>query len=348
MKEIRENRKLDHIEQALKSKAGPLSPGWEDIHLVHQAVVNSNIEDVNTSITLFDKKLAAPIIINAITGGAEGLEKINCLLAEIAKEFGLGMAVGSQTAGVMNINLQSTYKIAREKNPTGLIFANVSADVKPKLALDAIEMIEADALQLHLNSVQELAMKEGNSNFRGLAENIQSICQRVSVPVIVKEVGNGISQETARKLAQLGIRGIDTGGSGGTNFASIELARFNQQKLEFLKWWGISSAISLIETTSLGLDTLIFASGGITQATHVMKALSLGADAVGIAGSILDILINKGMTELKNYISNMLYELKIIMLLTGAKNIDEIKKLPVVVTGFTREWCEQRHVEVSK
>lgn len=347
MVSIREKRKHDHIEYALKTGEGPLSPGWEDIHLVHQALLENNLEEVDTSIKLFQKKLNLPIIINAMTGGAEGLENINRTLAEAARDYGLAMAVGSQTAGINNQALSTSYSVVRKVNPAGFILANVSAGVKPEIAQAAIEMIEADALQLHLNGLQELLMAEGDRHFKGWAENIEKICRVVRVPVIVKEVGCGISREVAQRLSQLGVKGIDTGGSGGTNFAAIELTRSPQENFDFLRSWGISSAASLIEVCSLDLALLTIASGGITNSLQIMKALALGADAVGIAGSFLRVLILEGESAFRKTINNISAELKMMMLLTGAPNISVIRELPVVVSGFTREWCEQRRIKVK-
>ncbi len=347
----REKRKLEHVQQALQTKSGPLSAGWEDLLLVHQALLNDNFEELDLSQELFQKKIQLPLYINAMTGGAEGLAEINRNLADIAREYGLGMAVGSQTAGIVNKSMAKTYQIARDVNPNGLLFANVGAGVKPEMALAAVEMLEADALQLHLNGVQELTMAEGDRDFAGLAENIATICQRVPVPVIVKEVGNGISKEVAASLAQLGVQGIDTGGSGGTNFAAIELQRVPREHLDFLRSWGLPSAISLLEVKDAVLNVgqmHIFASGGITTSQHIIKALAIGADAVGIAGNFLCVLQQQGVTALKKYLDNLTEELKIMMLLTGAPNIGELQKKPVVISGFTREWCEERGIDTKK
>jgi len=342
MDEQRKKRKLEHLHYALQTEPGPLSTGWDDLHLVYQALLKTDLKDVDTSITLFNKKLALPLIINAMTGGAKGLEKYNRVFAEIAYEFGLGMAVGSQTAAVHHKAEVYTFQVVRKVNPQGLIFANVSAGVNPETALAAVEMIEADALQLHLNGVQELVMKEGDREFKHWALNIEKICRLVSVPVIIKEVGNGISWEIAKKLCELGVSGIDTGGSGGTNFASIELARNQRKNLEFLRFWGIPSAASLLEVCSLNLAVTIIASGGITNSLEAMKALAVGADAVGIAGKFLQVFAQEGEEGLRKFICNFSDELRLMMLLTGAQNVADIRKVPVVITGFIREWCEQR------
>ena len=344
MGEQRKKRKLEHLQYALKTKPGPLPSGWEDLHLVHQALLKNDLKDVDTSVTLFNKKLALPLMINAMTGGAEGLENYNRAFAEIACEFGLGIAVGSQTAAIHNESEASGFQVVRKVNPQGLVLANVSAGANPETALVAVEMIEADALQLHLNGVQELVMKEGDREFKHWARNIETICRLVSVPVIIKEVGNGISWEIAKELSELGISGIDTGGSGGTNFATIELARNQQENLDFLRFWGIPSAASLLEVSRLNLNLTIIASGGITNSLEAMKALAAGADAVGIARTILQIFAQEGKEGLRRFICNFSNELKLMMMLTGTQNVADIKKVPFVITGFIREWFEQREI----
>jgi isopentenyl-diphosphate delta-isomerase len=351
---LREKRKLEHLHYALETECGPQSAGWEDIHLVHQALLKNNPDEIDLTVSLFGKRLMLPIYINAMTGGVEELADVNRLLAEIAREFGLGMAVGSQTVAYENNRIAKTFQIARKANPNGVLFANMGAGVRPEMALAAVEMLEADALQLHLNGVQELAMAEGDREFQGLADNIREICRHVSVPVIVKEVGNGLSREAALQLAQLGVQGLDTGGSGGTNFATIELKRVPREQLDFLRSWGLSTATSLLEVVD-SLQSVnsvprihIFASGGITTSLEVIKALALGAEAIGMAGSFLRILQKKGSSALKEHLAHLTDGLKTLMLLTGAQNIGDLQKAPVVITGFTREWCEDRGINTKR
>lgn len=342
MDNLRRRRKLEHLQYALQTEKGPLSAGWEDLHFVHQALLKNNLAEIDLSSTLFQKNLKLPILINAMTGGAPELEKINQTLAEIAAEYGLGMAVGSQTAALLQPVYLPSYQIVRQVNPQGLILANVSAGIEPAMALEAIEMIEADALQLHLNGLQELVMSEGEREFAHWQENIAEICQLAPVPVIAKEVGYGLSREIALELWQLGVKGLDTGGSGGTNFTAIELARQPCENLDFLRFWGLPSAISLLEVCSLNTDLSIIASGGITNSLEIMKALALGADLVGITGLFWQLLSLKGEKALRETLTNFTHELKIIMLLLGLQKLNEIKKAPLVITGFVRQWCEQR------
>ncbi|MCR4442890.1 MAG: type 2 isopentenyl-diphosphate Delta-isomerase [Peptococcaceae bacterium] len=347
-KQVREERKHAHVAHAVALGKGPLPAGWEDIYPVHQALLRHDLTEIDTGGTLFGKRLVLPLVINAMTGGAPGLEKINASLARVAREAGVALAVGSQAAGLANREIRHTYQVVREFNPDGLVMANVSAAAGPERAREAVEMIGADALQLHLNGAQELVMTEGDRKFRGLADNIARIVEKSDVPVMVKEVGFGISRETAGRLVKLGVAAIDVSGAGGTNFAAIELARNPRDNLDFMRFWGITAACSLLEVKSLGLPLEVVASGGISSSLDMMKALSLGANAVGIAGYFLKILAQKGEEALLLRIRQMQEELKMLLLMTGAGDIRSLAGIPLVITGFTRAWCEQRGIDTAK
>lgn len=337
-------RKLDHIRLALESAGKNISNGFEDVKLVHQAVPELNFNEINLNCTWLGKKLATPILINAITGGCEPAEKINASLARIARKHGLAMAVGSQTAALDNKSTIKTYQIARKENPDGILLANVSALASYEQVLKAVEMIEADGVQLHLNVLQELLMPEGDRNFKGTLENIAQILIKCPVPVIVKEVGFGISRETALKLNNIGVVYLDIGGYGGTNFALIESLRNHHPKDQPFKTWGIPTAASLLEVKSLQKPLQIIATGGIQSGLEICKALRLGANMVGIAGLFLTHLMLKGEEELSNTISSLLRELKITMLLCGAHNLTDLNQIPVVFSGELQNWIGQRRL----
>lgn len=345
-KSQREIRKLEHIHWALRLPEGPRTTGFEDVHFIHQALPELNYNEIDLSCQWLGKSIKAPLLINAITGGAEETSQINAILSKTAKRFGLAMAVGSQSAALENRDLRKTYSIARKINPHGILLANVSANVPWKEALQAIEMIEADGLQLHLNVLQELLMDEGDRDFRGIWDNIGYIIENSPVPVIVKEVGFGLSKEAAQKLYQAGARILDLGGSGGTNFAAIENSRKNQEARQTFVDWGIPTACSLLEVASLGLPIQIVASGGIRTGIEICKALRLGAQIVGIAGSFLKTLIENGEQTFIQLVETLLSEIKITLLLTGAENLDSLKAVPVVITGNTLEWIRQRNLKV--
>lgn len=347
MDKLREERKRAHIAHTVELDEGPLSPGWDDISLVHQALLTTDFDRVRTGITLFGKALSQPLLINALTGGARGLEEINGKLARVAREAGVGLAVGSQTAALRDKELRHTYEVVRQQYPDGLILANVSALATPEEASAAVKMIEADALQLHLNGAQELVMDEGDRNFARMAENIRETIARVRVPVIVKEVGFGLSRETVQQLYALGVRHMDTSGAGGTNFASIELRRSPGSVLDFMRFWGIPAACSLLEVKSLDLPVTVIASGGISGALDVARALSLGADAAAVAGPFLKTLVLEGEQALLAQVRELQEALKKIMMLLGAQRIEDMAAAPRVITGFTRNWCEQRGIKLS-
>ncbi len=343
----REERKHEHIVYALQVEDDYKTAGWEDVFLIHQALPLHDLQEIETRSMLFNKCLELPLVINALTGGAEGLESINRSLACVARETGIGMAVGSQTAGILNKKVSHTFEVVRKENPQGLVMANISALADPLFACEAVEMIEADALQLHLNSAQELIMPEGDRDFRRICENIQETISKVSVPVMLKEVGFGVSRETAESLYKMGASAVDVSGRGGTNFACIESARNPETKLGFLKEWGIPTVASLLEVQSLKLPLTIVSSGGVSNAEHIMKSLAIGASAAGVAGYFLKILICQGESALIKRIEEIKDELKAMMLLTGIKEINDCSKIPLVILGTTAKWCERRGIDMN-
>lgn len=337
-------RKIDHLQLAKSLSDGPLTTGFEDIFLVHRAASSLSLKEINTSFCFGRKRLEVPLLINAITGGPELSLTINGSLARVAKELGIGMAVGSQRLALGNPMLESSYTIARKENPHGLIFANLGALCSPDEALRAVEMLEADGLQLHLNLAQELAMAEGDRDFGGLLDRIASVAQKVQVPVIVKEVGFGLSAETARELWERGIKYLDVGGQGGTNFATIERYRQGLTAPSVFERWGIPTAVSIAEVTSQGLPITVISSGGIRSALEAVKSLSLGADLVGIAGPTVKLLMDHSEEELLAYFRQFVYDFRSLMLLTGSANLEELSKLPIIITGKTKDWLEQRGI----
>jgi len=271
---------------------------------------------------------------------------INRGLAKAAKARGVAMAVGSQSLGLKEQASQRSFRVTREENPDGVIIANVSAISPVEDVVQAVDMLNADAVQLHLNLPQELSMEEGDRNFSSLCRRVTETVNTIDVPVIVKEVGFGISKETAMGLAQTGVRWLDLGGKGGTNFAAIEARRFSHGVGNVFLDWGITTVCSLLEVKSTNIPYKIFASGGIRSGLDIAKALVLGADAVGIAGPFLKALLSgtyKGVIEQVMKYEN---ELKTAMLLTGSASLEQLKEKPWVISGNSREWCRSRGVRV--
>lgn len=335
-------RKKEHLELAKVLSDGPLTAGFEGIALIHQAASPLGLEDIDLSTSMLTKKLNVPLLINAITGGPEETAIFNASLARVAKELGIGMAVGSQQLALDDSSVEKTFTIARMENPNGLILANLSAVSSPKAALEAIEMLEADGIQLHLNLAQELAMTEGDKDFKGVLDNIAHVVEAAPVPVIIKEVGFGLSSEVAHQLWQCGVRYLDVGGQGGTNFGAIERYRQGEPKPSVFERWGIPTAISIAEVTALSLPLTVIASGGIRDAIDAMKSFALGADLVAIAGPLVKLLLNYSEQELLNYFNQFISDLRSLMFLTGSSSVPELKELPVIFTGKTKDWLEQR------
>ncbi|HWJ02205.1 MAG TPA: type 2 isopentenyl-diphosphate Delta-isomerase [Verrucomicrobiae bacterium] len=340
---MRESRKLDHIRWALDLPDGPAPSGLDDIKLVHNALPGINRDEISIATEAFGCRLAAPILINAITGGNLQVLEVNRMLARAARETGLGIAVGSQTGAILVPELAETFSVVRRENPRGLVIANVGAGVDPKAALTAVEMIEANALQVHLNVPQELAMGEGDRNFSGIAENIARLVEVMPVPVVVKEVGFGIAKETALQLQRMGVTWLDIGGAGGTNFISIEHRRGQQTVVP--EDWGISTACSLGEVAASCPGLRIIASGGIRTPLETIKCLCVGASLVGIAGLWLKILLQQSYEDLLINVSKFGEDIKTVMLMLGVKGLIELPHIPAVFSGATREWLTERGVD---
>jgi len=328
---------------AVNTAEGPCSNGFEDVYLLHDSVPDMALADINLTTNFLGKKLQYPLLINALTGGTDEAKDINSILAKMAHKYGLAMAVGSMTIAMEKPGIINTFAIVRKANPDGIILANCGANVSPKLACEAVKMIAADGLQLHFNVPQELAMIEGDRDFRGIIDNVGLIVEACPVPVIAKEVGFGFSREVVERLFKAGIRNFDNGGCGGTNFLAIEDQRngkFDQQ----LDDWGIPTAASLAELVSLGLPIHIVASGGIRTAGDISKAIAMGADLVGITGLFLKILASQGSDELDNRISRLLYQLKSVFLMSGALDCEHIRTKPVLILARLAEWLRARNI----
>ncbi len=343
----REQRKLDHIKYSLELVDGPSTSGFEEIHLIHQATPELDLSDIDPSIELFGKRLSFPLVINALTGGVAEAKAINHSLARVSSRLGVAMAVGSQAAALENTDLQETFQVARKANPRGVLMANVSALTSYKDARRAVEMLEADALQVHLNVPQELAMGEGDRHFRGVLQNIGELVQNVGVPVVVKEVGFGISRETAGKLFGRGVRYLDLGGQGGTNFIAIEHRRAGHGYQIPLDW-GISTAASLVEVSSLRLPMFLIASGGIRHPLDMVKAMALGAGLIGVAGPFLRTLITQSEDSLQKQLQWWRQCFIVLMLMVGASRVADLAHCPLVIYGRLREWMQQRGITMTE
>jgi len=349
------DRKLEHIEISLKEDVeGPLTTWLECVHLIHNAVPELNISEVDTSVTFLGKKLSAPLIISGMTGGAPSTEKINAELAKVVEALGLGLGVGSQRSAIECEHLKHTFNVVRSYAPKSLVIANIGIYEFIKYDLGMIEkvvnMVEADALAVHLNVVQELTQPEGSHDFRGFLNKLKEVSRVLPVPIIIKEVGFGLSKDVASVIGGAGVNYFDVAGAGGTNWAKIELLRARRKgdrikeymALELLRW-GIPTAASIVEVRTALPSAGIIASGGIRGALDVVKSIRLGADVAGMA---LPILKAYYRGELMEYLRGLINSIKAILLLTGSRNVNELKTKPVVIYDPLRTWIIQRNLKV--
>lgn len=292
-----DRRKADHIRINLKQDVrSAQTTGLERYRFVHEALPELSLEQVDTSLTLFEKQLAAPLLISSMTGGTKEAILINRRLAEAAQECQIAMGVGSQRAALEDESLVPTYAIARRVAPDILLFANLGAvQLNYGYGVDecrrAVEMIAADALILHLNPLQEALQGGGDANFSGLANKIAAICRCLEAPVIVKEVGWGISTRTAKILFECGVAAIDVAGAGGTSWSQVEMYRaannFDRQLAASFIGWGIPTAESILAVKRTAPGLMVFASGGLRDGLDIAKCLALGATLGGMAAPFL-------------------------------------------------------------
>ncbi|TDT62848.1 type 2 isopentenyl-diphosphate Delta-isomerase [Fonticella tunisiensis] len=334
--QIRSARKKEHIHHFLHSNFEG-DNYFKYIYLEHNSLPEIDFNDIDTKISFLGKKISFPIMINAMTGGFDRAVEINSSLARVAKKLNIPMAVGSQAIAVNDREYESSFRVVREILKDGVVISNINAFAGVDDVQRAIDMIEADGVQIHLNPAQEIVMPEGDRNFKGLLKNIENIVRKIDKPVIIKEIGFGISKDVAKRLLEVGVKYIDIGGSGGTNFIKIESARNEKFDFSELFEWGIPTALSLLECRSLSSDLNIICSGGIRRAEEVVKALCAGADMTGISGPILRELLNGGIEGAEKYLQNIIYKSKVIMLLLGKKNIQELKTVPYKVKGELKE-----------
>jgi len=336
-----ENRKADHIRINLDEDVGfdRLTVGFENYRFIHQALPELDLGAVDLTTRLFHKPLLAPVLISSMTGGTKQARQINVNLAQAAQQYGVAMGLGSQRTGIVRPETAATFKV-RHVAPDILLFANVGAvqfnygfDIEH--CYEAVEMIEADALILHLNPLQEAVQPEGDVNFAGLIKKIEAVVKKLKVPVIAKEVGWGISEQAAKLLAEAGVAAIDVAGAGGTSWSQVELFRapdeLHQRVAAAFRDWGIPTTESIKMVKRAAPQIPVIASGGIRSGIDIAKAIALGAEIGGMAGPFL-----KAATVSSEKVAETLEEtvrvLRIAMFAAGAGNIETLKQTPLVLT----------------
>jgi len=358
------NRKEAHIDICCQQTEKILmkrSNGFEDIEFVHNAFPEINFAEISLKTTFLGHTFNYPVFISSITGGMEKGLKINKLLAQVAEDFGIGLGAGSQRIALEDESKQESFTILRATAPHAFIAANLgivqfNKGYGIKEAKRAIEMLEADALILHTNPLQEAIQPEGDFEFKGLLQKIKGLTKAVDKPIIIKEVGAGISFEVAKKLIASNVAAIEVAGAGGTSWAAIEGLRAAQRH-ELLKQetgahfrnWGIPTAISTIEVLSATQGQCeIISSGGIRTGIEAAKALALGAKLVGVALPVACLAATKTEKELKAWLNQFIYELKVTMFILGAKNLEALKTAPILITGKTKDWLLTRGIDLPK
>lgn len=342
----RVERKIQHLKSALALNRD-FENGLDDVQFVHHSISELSVDDVLLDTKIGELNLSSPIFINAMTGGGgEKTVDINRGLARAAMECQIAMAVGSQMAAIKDTNEVKSFRVVREENPNGIILANLGSEASVEQAKQAVEMIQANAIQIHLNVIQELTMPEGDRNFKGTLTRLERMAKELDIPVVVKEVGFGMSRETARQLINVGVSIIDVGGYGGTNFAEIENSR-RQQELLFFNNWGITTASSIVEVSSQTPSVSVISSGGLRDAMDVAKSIALGASAAAFAGGFLKILDAKGEQGVIDEIKSLKMNLKFIMTALGAETIKDLQNAPLVIRGETHHWLHERGIDTK-
>ncbi len=344
------DRKADHIEICKNETIVPGHCYWDDVRLVHNALPEIGMDDIDTTCHIFGKELDFPLIVTAITGGFPGATRINANIAEACAELGIGMGVGSERAGVTNVCPES-YSVIKDYD-VPLVIGNVGAPqlveqrsgkrFTDEMVGQAKDLIDADIIAIHLNYLQEVVQPEGDTNGAGVRDAIRDLA--MEYPIMVKETGAGISKGVADRLKGIGILGIDVAGMGGTSFSAVELYRAMDADDEIRTNmgntffdWGIPTPASLVEVEGCGLP--IIASGGILDGIHVASAISMGATCGGVANAVLR-EATESADAVKRKLTVIREELKAAMLLTGSRDLKALAKARHVILGETRQWID--------
>jgi isopentenyl-diphosphate delta-isomerase len=346
-----ERRKGDHVEIVASEDLSQNYVYWDDIKLVHNPLPEVDLEEIDTSVTIFGRRLKAPLVISAMTGGYGKAEEINRNLASVAEEFGIGMGVGSQRAALENPEVARTYSVIKEfeiplrignLGVPQLIKQGLTAPLGIEEGKAAMEMVDAHMLAVHLNYLQEIVQPEGDTKSRGGLKALEKFA--AALPVIAKETGAGMPRETALKLKRAKVRGIDVGGLGGTSFSAVEYYRAksagdsSRVNIGRTFWdWGIPTPVAVV-VANVGLP--VIATGGLRSGLDVARAISIGASSAGMAGRLLPAAL-ESKEALTIELRTIVDELKAAMFLVGAKDLKELAATKAIVTGRSKEWLDQ-------
>ncbi|GHO54200.1 type 2 isopentenyl-diphosphate Delta-isomerase [Ktedonobacter robiniae] len=353
-------RKIEHVNIALeRDVSAPQQANWSDIRLVHQALPEVDLDAVDTSVEFLGQRLRYPLFISSLTGGHPDVLTINRNLARAAEEYGLALGVGSQRAAIVNPEVSDSFAVTREQAPHAFLIANIGA---PQLIAQerhapftieqvqrATAMIGANALAIHMNSLQEAAQPEGDRRAFGEVEALRKLIPQLELPVIAKETGAGVNREQALILRSCGVSAIDVGGAGGSSMSALEAfrsqSRGDEQTMRIgalYRDWGIPTPIAVVECGIARLP--LISTGGVRNGLDAARALSLGASLVGMGFPFLK-AASQGYEAVCELLQGFIAELKVAMQLSGAASIKQLHEADVVVMGETRVWLQQRGFE---
>ncbi|MCQ2355964.1 MAG: type 2 isopentenyl-diphosphate Delta-isomerase [Methanocorpusculum sp.] len=348
------SRKMDHLRICSQTDIETGTALFDDVHLVHCALPECDMDAIDLSVEFLGKRLGSPLFIAAMTGGHPDTAGVNRVLAAAAERYGLGIGVGSQRAALEKPELADSFAIVRETAPHAFVCGNLGAvqlvEHGTEWAERAVEMIDADALCIHLNFLQEAIQPEGDHSAVGCLDAVRQLCKDVKFPIIVKETGNGISREVASRLWDAGVSAIDTGGMGGTSWAKIEGIRANERGAagdkalrelgDSLLTWGVPTAVSVFEVAGTGTGPVI-ATGGLRSGLDIAKGIALGATLGGMALPLLSPAL-RGEEETCRTIDAVHYQLRAAMFLTGSLNVSALQHARTYITGTLREMIGQQ------
>jgi isopentenyl-diphosphate Delta-isomerase len=343
------SRKDDHVQYAVDQQRLRCNDNdFDDVAFLHHALAGMDCAQVSLQTNVAGRVWAAPLYISAMTGGSQHTGEINRGLAAAAAETGLPIAAGSMSMFLHDESTAETFRVLRSENPSGFVMANVNANATVDQARRAVDLLYADALQVHVNAVQEIVMMEGDRAFTAWRRQIDNIVAASGVPVIVKEVGFGLSRRTVSWLRDSGVVAADVAGCGGTNFASIENNRRRDGvDYSFIQGWGQSTPACLIDAGQVsGIDLL--ASGGVRSPLDTARALALGASATGVAGRFLVALVDHGTAGLITVICEWLEQLRQIMAILGALTPADLRHTDLILTGSLDTYCRQRRIDATQ
>lgn len=351
-----QRRKEEHLRLAASARVqARRGAGWDDVQLLHASLPEIDFDELDCSQEFLGRRLRLPLVIAGMTGGIPRAETVNGVLARAAEAFGVALGVGSQRPALRAAELTGSYAVARRNAPTAFLLANIGApqlvaqDGVPPLSLEQVEtavsMIGADALAVHLNYLQEIVQPEGDRRARGCLEAISRLSSRLSVPVIAKETGAGMTRRTAAALKQGGVAALDVGGRGGTSFAAVEGLRAAAQgdRLQahlgnVFRDWGVPTAVAVTEAVTSGLP--VIATGGVRGGLDAAKAIALGASLTGVARPLVQCALD-GLEAVEAWLRRFEAELRAAMFLTGSRTLSDLRAQRTVVLGETLGWMRQ-------